>query len=296
VLVVGDLNVDVVVVPEGPLHRGSDTSAAIRILGGGSAANTACWLAALGPHPPEVALLAARGDDPLGSGAAAALAAAGVVDLGPVRPGATTGTCVVLVDADGERTMLPDRGANDALDPAAVPAAFAVVPSWVHLSGYTLLHPGSRAAGRAVLAEAARLRLPTSVDAASAVPIVDVGPATVRQWMAGVGVVLANDDEVAALGGADRILEVAGTLVAKHGAGGATWTDGTAHHHVAAPCVPVVDTTGAGDAFAAGWIAASLAGADPAQALAAAVAAGSAAVGMVGGRPTDGGPGPAPRP
>ncbi len=288
VLVVGDLNLDVVAHHRGPLHVGSDTDAAISMTGGGAAANTACWAAVLpsGADRPVV-LVAARGDDAPGVVVAQDLGAAGVALRGPVLAGVATGCCVVLVDvdADAERTMLPDRGANDALDPSSVRAAFDPTPAWLHLSGYTLLHDGSRAAGLAALAAAAERGVPASVDAASAAPIAEVGAATVLDWLTGVDVVLANDHEVAALGGIDAVLGAARTVVAKHGAGGATWTDGATSHTVVAPTVTVVDTTGAGDAFAAGWIVASLGGAEPRAALAAAVAVGSRCVTIAGARP-----------
>jgi len=85
VLVVGDLNVDVVVRHEGPLHHGSDTPSTIEMLGGGSAANTACWLASTGR---PVRLVAAVGDDALGRAALADLERAGVtVEKNPAEIG-----------------------------------------------------------------------------------------------------------------------------------------------------------------------------------------------------------------
>ena len=141
----GDLLVDVVARPEGPLRVGSDTAARVRLAGGGSAANTAAWIAHRGGR---AALLAAVGDDALGAVARRDLAAAGVELVGPVLDDVATGTCVVIVGPDGERTMLPDRGANDALPATAVEPALDSGVSWVHVSGYALLHAGSRAAGR----------------------------------------------------------------------------------------------------------------------------------------------------
>ena len=105
-------------------------------------------------------LYARVGDDPAGRGALAALAAEGVelrVSVDAERP---TGTCVVLVDRDGERSMLPDRGANAALAPAPLPEDAA----HVHVAGYVLLDPGARPAALHALAEARRLGCPVSVD------------------------------------------------------------------------------------------------------------------------------------
>jgi sugar/nucleoside kinase (ribokinase family) len=285
VLVVGDVLVDIVVVPTGPLVQGSDTPASIQSLGGGAAANTACWLTARGR---EARLVAATGDDALGRTAIDDVVRAGVGWAGTMLPGERTGSCVVLVDASGERTMLPDRGANDALPPEVVEAAFADPPAWVHLSGYALLGAGSRPAGLAALALALEARIPVSVDAASAAPLRAVGAATFLDWIAGCTVVFANDDEVGALGGAGAVLERCEQLVGKHGAAGSSWTDGTGTAAAAAKPVVVVDTVGAGDAFDAGFIDATLAGATPSAALDGGAAVAALAVARPGARPRDG--------
>lgn len=282
ILVVGDLMVDVVTAHRGAIARGTDTAASIRLAGGGSAANTACWLASLGERPQ---LLAARGDDALGQLAADALIAAGVAHLGPVLEGVATGTCVVLVDETGERSMLPDRGANDRLPLAAVVSGLDPMPGWVHVSGYAVLHEGSRNAGRAALSAGLAGGAVVSVDAASAAPIRAVGAEAFLSWIDGAHLLLANDDELTALGGLPAVLARVGAVAVKHGSAGATWTDGIATESVDGLPVDVIDTTGAGDAFAAGWIAATRSGAPPAAALAEAVRVGATAVTVAGARP-----------
>jgi ribokinase len=284
VLVVGDVMVDVVVVPHGPLQHGSDTPASTRVLGGGSAANTACWLGHLG-HP--VRLVVAVGDDSTGPGALADVEVHGVVTEAWVDPDAATGTCVVLVDPDGERTMLPDRGANDVLPAAHVETALAArPPAWLHLSGYALLGEGSRPAGLAAVGAARSAGIPFSVDVASAAPLRGVGAEAFLGWIAGAALVFANDDELAALGGEAPVLEVAEALVVKHGAQGATWTDGHGRHRSRAVEVEVADTVGAGDAFDAGYLAGALSGADPLGCLEAAGEAAARAVSRTGARPS----------
>ncbi|MCB1040243.1 MAG: carbohydrate kinase family protein [Acidimicrobiales bacterium] len=282
VLVVGDLMVDVVASHRDPLVEGSDTPARIVLAGGGSAANTACWLASLG-EPPR--LLSACGDDAFGTMALRDLEAAGVRSIGPVLEGASTGVCLVLVDGTGERTMLPDRGANDRLPMSVVVEALDPMPSWVHLSGYAILHEGSRNAGRAVLSAGIASGAVVSVDAASTAPIRAVGAEAFLQWIDGASLVLANDDEVEALGGVAAVLRHVDAVAVKHGAAGATWTDGHQHIRAEALTVDVVDSAGAGDAFAAGWIAAVRCGDDETAALAAAVRAGATAVASAGARP-----------
>ncbi len=282
VLVVGDLMVDVVVAHKDPIAAGSDTAARIRLTGGGSAANTACWLASLGD---PAHLMAARGADHLGAIAAADLDAAGVVFVGPILDEYPTGTCVVLVAADGERTMLPDRGANDRLPMSAIVGGLDPMPGWVHLSGYAILHEGSRNAGRAALSAGIAGGAAVSIDAASTAPIKAVGADTFLNWVDGASLVFANDDEIDALGGVRAVLEHVGAVAVKHGAAGATWTDGTQTLMVEGFPVETVDTTGAGDAFAAGWIAAARRGEDPQAALADAVRSGATAVTHPGARP-----------
>jgi sugar/nucleoside kinase (ribokinase family) len=291
IVVVGDLMVDVVAAAAAPLAHASDTDARVRWTGGGAAGNVAAWLAA---RRAPVALVARAGDDVAGRGAVAELAAAGVdvrVAVDGVRP---TGTCVVVIGADGERTMLPDRGANLALAVDDLPAELFVAGAHLHLSGYVLLHDGPRAAGLAALDRARAAGMTVSVDPASAAPLRAAGVAAVLGWIAGADVLLPNRDEAAVLTGEAEPERAARALVARAGAGevvvtlgadGALWTDGSRVLRAACADVEVVDTTGAGDAFAAGWLTAWRDGADAPEALAAACALGSRAVGRVGARP-----------
>lgn len=181
--------------------------------------------------------------------------------------------------------MLPDRGANDRLPLSAIIGGLDPMPAWVHLSGYAILHEGSRNAGRAALSAGIAGGAVVSVDAASTAPIKAVGAEAFLNWIDGASLVFANDEEIDALGGVWTVLERVGAVVVKHGAAGATWTDGG--ETVSAEGFPVdaVDTTGAGDAFAAGWIAAVRKGLDPRAALADAVRTGATAVTQPGARP-----------
>lgn len=293
VVVVGDLMVDVVAVAGGPLQPGSDVAAEVSWSGGGAGANVAAWLAREGV---AVTLAARVGDDAPGREAVAALRAAGVEPAVTHDLAAPTGTCVVLVAPGGERTMLPDRGANLALAPGDLPAAAFTPGGHLHLSGYVLLHPGCRPAGLAALRLARRAGMTVSVDPASAAPLRACGPARVLEWADGAGVVLAQrtggrgahgpGGSGGCGAGAERHAD---EVVVTLGAGGALWTDGSALHRVpaAVPDRPVVDTTGAGDAFAAGWIAARRRGVDPEAALTAAVALATRALSRTGARPGD---------
>ena len=212
-------------------------------------------------------LIGRVGDDVAGRAAAEALRAEGVDVRLAVDPARATGTCVVLVEPGGERTMLPDAGANAALEPAPLPGG----ATHLHVAGYALLHPGSRPAARAMLAAALAAGLTVSVDPSSAAPLARAGPDAFLAWIAGAELLLPNRDEAAALSGRADPAEAARALAAharevvvKLGADGALWTDGGALVRVPAAPVAGADTTGAGDAFAAGLLAARLDGAGPA--------------------------------
>jgi sugar/nucleoside kinase (ribokinase family) len=290
IVAVGDLMVDVVAAAAEPLAHASDTEARVRWTGGGAAANVAAWLAEQGM---DVALAARAGNDLAGRGAVDELRAAGVQTHVALDDERATGTCVVVIAADGERTMLPDRGANLALAPDDVPAALFARGGHLHLSGYVLLHDGPRAAGLAALDHAREAGMTISVDPASAAPLRTCGAERVLEWIGRVDVLLPNLDEARVLTGADdaeaaarALAERAGEVVVTLGAQGALWTDGHDVVWADAPAdVRVVDATGAGDAFAAGWLAARHGGADPAAALTAACALGARAVSRAGARP-----------
>ena len=282
VVCLGDLMVDVLARLPGPLAIGSDTPAPIAILGGGSAANTAAWLVSAGTPARFVGCI---GDDALGRAALDALATAGVdVDV-HVDAALPTGTCLVLVDPSGERTMVPSAGANTV--PAAVPDFEAT--DWLHVSGYALFHEGNRVGETIAAARSAGCGV--SVDAASSAPLREYGP---RRFLADVSPALlfANRDEARVLTGLDDIAGAArqlgqrcGEAIVKDGAAGSVWSDGA--QVITAGCnrVAVLDSTGAGDAFAAGVLAARARGGDVAEALRAGNGLAARAIIAVGGRP-----------
>jgi ribokinase len=271
VVVVGDVATDVVAVLDGAAAPGSDRPASIRTRGGGAGANVAVHLAQLGV---PVVLAGCVGDDPAGAGLVAELRTAGVGLRLRTVPGAATGTIVSLVEPGGQRSMLADRGANLALRPDDLPTPSA--GGHVHLSGYTLLDPGPRQAGLAALAAAADAGATVSVDPASTGPLTRYG---VDRWLAdtaGAHLLLPNADEARLLTGCATAAAAARALAARHrivavslGVEGALWASGEVLVHRPAHPTTVVDTTGAGDAFAAGLLAAWLRepGIDPADAL-----------------------------
>jgi ribokinase len=286
VVVLGDLMVDVVAHLDGAVAPGSDAPARIAFHGGGSAANVAVWLTAAGIRP---ALVARIGEDERGRSAEAELRAAGVDARLTADPDRPTGTCVVLVVPGGDRTMIPDAAAGDRLAPDDLPDELLGPGRHLHVAGYALLRPGSRAAGRSAIERARACGMTVSVDPSSAALL---SPAFL-DLASGAGLLLPNVPEARALSGepdperaARRLAERVPEVVVKLGEQGALWTDGREVRHAAAATVePPIDTTGAGDAFAAGLLAARLNGASSMQALAAGCRLAAKAVATVGARP-----------
>jgi sugar/nucleoside kinase (ribokinase family) len=288
VVVIGDVATDVVAVLAGHPAPGSDRPASIRSRGGGAGANVAVHLAQLGA---PVLLAGCVGDDAAGAGLVAELTRAGVGLALRTVPGAATGTIISLVEPGGQRSMLADRGANLALRAEDVPAPTA--GGHLHLSGYTLLDPRPRAAGLAALSAAAAAGCTVSVDPASSGPLHGYG---VERWLADTAdatLLLPNADEARLLTGCADVTDAARALAERHpvvavtlGSDGALWASGDLVVHRPAHPTEVVDTTGAGDAFAAGLLAAWLADrdVDPARALDAGLARAAEVVRRAGAR------------
>lgn len=268
VVVLGDVMTDVIARVDDPLALGSDTAAHVRTHQGGAGANVAAWLGELGV---SVLFVGRVGDDPFGHEAVQRLASAGVQSAVAIDARQPTGTVVVLVGADGERTMLPDAGANSTLEVTDLPLPALRRAQHVHVSGYTLLNPGSRAAGSQALAVAAGARVLTSVDAASAAPLEALGGKEFLRLTEDVDIAFCTQDEAEVLVGSRdpdvamaRLTATYRTVVLKLGAAGACWaSDGHPRVQVPATAAPsaVIDSTGAGDAFAAGYLASCLASA-----------------------------------
>lgn len=258
--VIGDLVEDVVVWTTGPTQRGTDNPATVTRARGGSAANVAAHAAARVP----TRFVGRVGDDPAGSWLATVLRDAGV-DV-RVQRGGRSGTVVVIVDPfDGERTMYPDRGAATELVPVA--------DDW--LAGTTLLHVpayglAEEPAATSILAaiEVVRgwgARLSIDVSAVTVVEQIGRGPFVELLGRLQPEILLANADEAEALGVPLAPPAAGSVVVVKDGPRPARLhlDDGSCHAVDAEPVADVRDTTGAGDAFAAGFLAAWMVGDGP---------------------------------
>jgi sugar/nucleoside kinase (ribokinase family) len=271
ILVVGDVMDDLVVRPLGPIVARSDTPADMDPHPGGSGANTAAWLGALGA---PVRFVGRVGLADLRRHATALQRCA--VDARLVGdPQTSTGRIVVIAH---DRSMFTNRGANLALGPADLGDELLDGVTLIHVSGYALFSEGPRAA---VLDFVARAGLPWSVDPASAA---FVQSTPFLQWTRGATMCFPNEDEADVLGPAlEDAYEV---VVLKCGRRGArVLRRGAAPVEVAAVPAEVVDPTGAGDAFAAGFLAAQLRGEDDAGCALAGAEAAAVALGRPGARP-----------
>jgi len=274
VLVVGDLVVDVVLAPSRPVERGTDVPGRVALRQGGSAANTARWLGRLGAR---TTLVAAIGRDPAGRTLVAALQADGVRVRAKRVAGSPTGRIGVLVGSDGERSFVADRGAADQLGPDDLDATWFTGLDAVHMPAYSLLGEPLGLAGRRAIELGRDAGSVISLDLASIGPLLARGRRAALALVRGIGadILFATSAETEALLGryaVDDLLEFAPLAIVKRGAEGATvlvrdGPGGRLHHDVATVHVSAADSTGAGDAFDAGflvaWLAARRAGPVP---------------------------------
>jgi ribokinase len=264
VLVVGDLVMDVVMAADRDLERGTDITGRVLLRQGGSAASTARWLGRLGA---KSSLICAIGRDSVGRALVAALVADGVTVRAVRVPGTRTGRIGVFVEAGGERSFVTDRGAALRLRPEDLR------PDWfdgfdlVHLPAYSLLDQPLGRAGMVAIRLAREAGSLVTVDLSSSGPLLAKGRraamALIRE--AAPDLLFATRDEAKALMGPKReegLLELAPIAVVKRGRKGATILvhDGPEilRFEVATTPLKAADTTGAGDAFNAGFLAAWL--------------------------------------
>jgi sugar/nucleoside kinase (ribokinase family) len=246
VCAIGDLVLDVVVRLDTPIVEDTDTYGRSRVGAGGQAANVAAWVCALGARG---RLIARHARDPAGTILQVELVRRGVDLVGPVDAEGT-GTVVSISRPDGRRTMLSDRGVSQALRADDIRPPWLAC-DWLHVTGYGLASPDLHAATlRACdLARAAGAGISLDISSSAIVHATGVGRFVEAADAVGASVVFGTEDERELVAGLS-----AETWAIKRGSSGcAVETAGGMREHPALP-VDLVDTTGAGDAFAAGFL------------------------------------------
>jgi len=240
VCTLGDLLLDVIVRLDSPLNAGDDVTATTALSAGGQAANVAAWSSALGA---DARVVAKSGGDAAGELVRRELRGRGVDVCGP--EGDRTGVVVSLVQPGGDRTMASDRGASPELQRDELDDAWFVCDA-LHLSGYSLMREPIVGAAATAAAAARAHGATVSADLSSWTHIRLFGE-TMRAALNRVApdVVFGNEREWETLGH----FKVP-TVVVKRGPRGISVNS---IDYEAVP-VDVVDTTGAGDALAAGFL------------------------------------------
>jgi sugar/nucleoside kinase (ribokinase family) len=288
ILCIGDAMVDVIVELGEAINVGSDTQSRISMIGGGAAANTACWLGASGA---QVRFLGRVGDDPAGIRFISDLDKCGVAHGDMTTPGMSTGMVVVLVDHKGERTMFPDPGANSSLSRTDLPSLQEI--GCVFISGYSLYNQKISAEIQTMMKLIREMKIPIIFDPASVGTMRNYGREKVRNILREVDVLICNRDEAIFLAGnedtrsaAEELHHLAPTVVVKLGSDGALGIGGDHQiYHSPSSAQSVIDSTGAGDAFAAGFLPVWLEKKDLSQSLIAGNQLAGECVAILGARP-----------
>jgi sugar/nucleoside kinase (ribokinase family) len=287
IVVFGDVIDDVIATPSGAIRPDTDTPSTIERRGGGSAANTAAWLATLGNSVDFVGRV-------------------GVLDLerhtrvlreAGIRPMLAgdhelpTGTIVILVDGD-KRSMLTERGANAALDPESVSDAILDGATALHFTGYSLFGKSETVGFTRLIKRAKSRGVHVSVDAGSAGFMADFGAKRFLGAIAGADLLFPSLDEGRELTGLDDPSAIAQKLAKSFplvaltlGSAGVIVASRNAIEIVDVIPTRTVDPTGAGDAFCAGFLAEWIISHDARAAADAGARLAAQAVSIIGGRP-----------
>ncbi len=249
---------DVSAVIDSEIAFGGDTSASISSQGGGAAANVATWLAF---NKQSVYFVARVGDDQPGEFLLAELDKYGVAHPNKKYPDQKTGTVVVIIHDSGERTMFPDSGAISGLSKSDLPPLVGI--DAVFISGYALINPKSRNSAFEIMQSIHSAGIPIVLDPGTVGALRSVPSSQINEWLALSDILIlnqeeahfiANDDELE--GALIKLAKLTPLVVVKQGSKGSTAIyDRVMISEVPALPIDAIDTTGAGDAFAAGFMA-----------------------------------------
>ena len=287
ILCIGDLALDVISQLKEPINYGNDTASRISSHPGGQAANVSTWITRT--HS-KAQLVARVGNDPVGFALISDLDKYGVEHMNLMHSGRPTGVVVILVDSNGERTMFPDNGANADLEVSDLPPLDDV--DGVYVSGYALLDFRSREAVLSMIAKIKAAGKPIYFDPTTTGAMKIVSRDEVLSWVKLMDGILLNSEEALYLGDSKDVETAEKNLTAytplvviKLGSRGAMAVHKEIVAKVSAVTTNVVDTTGAGDSFAAGFIPKWLETNDLQAALSAGTALAAKCVATVGARP-----------
>jgi sugar/nucleoside kinase (ribokinase family) len=276
-------------IPTSPhdLHLGNDTRTVISTHGGGAGGNVASWLAVLGN---DVTMVGRIGDDAAGAAITAEFDALGISYGDIVKDGLHTGVVICLVDPSGERTMLADNGANAGLCLDDLPALDGV--DAIYITGYAPLAPLSRIGVLEMVRVINARGIPIFFDPATVGGMKDVPIDEILSWCGLMNTLIMNEEEAIYLSGSSDLeaaleffLEYAQRAIIKRGSQGAIGLERRGEIiSVGTHATEVIDTTGAGDSFAAGFIDAITSGSNFSQAIERASAVAAHCVAIVGAR------------
>jgi sugar/nucleoside kinase (ribokinase family) len=276
-------------IPTSPhdLHLGNDTRTVISTHGGGAGGNVASWLAVLGN---DVTMVGRIGDDAAGAAITSEFDALGISYGDIVKDGLHTGVVICLVDPSGERTMLADNGANAGLSIDDLPALDGV--DAIYITGYAPLAPLSRIGVLEMVRVINARDIPIFFDPATVGGMKDVPIDEILSWCGLMNTLIMNEEEAIYLSGSSDLeaaleffLEYAQRAIIKRGSQGAIGLERRGEIiSVGTHATEVIDTTGAGDSFAAGFIDAITSGSNFSQAIERASAVAAHCVAIVGAR------------
>ena len=276
IVVIGSINMDLVLrVPRMPLPGETLTGGAFRTIPGGKGANQAVACARmsgkLAAGGQQVAMVACVGDDEFGATLRAALVADGIIDSHVTTvPGVASGIASILVDDNGQNSIVLAGGANDCLSPAHIDAARELIEQsdimvlQLEVPMETVVHAIklARSLGKTVVLNPA----PAAKVPADVLALVDY--------------LIPNEIEAAMLAGAEvdaGDVKALAAALQKQGSDNIIITLGAKGVHAAlyggdhdfpAQVVQAVDTTAAGDTFIGGFVAGLASGLDEAEAIA----------------------------
>jgi sugar/nucleoside kinase (ribokinase family) len=278
IMSIGDLVLDITIVPEGRLRQDDDNPAVIRVGGGGQAANFCAWAKALGS---PVRLVTRVGDDDRGRRLVTELEAVGV-EVFAVWGAEPTGMIAVLIGPGGERTMATQRGASAGLRPNDLRKPWFRGVNLLHVPAYSLFTEPLATAARAAIDLVRNQNGLLSIDLSSVAGLKEFGASRFADELTQLrpDLLFATGAESETLG--VPMEDLAKIPVLKLGSDGCQ----VLGRRIAAPHVEEVDPTGAGDALAAAFCVSYLDGATPIEAAERAVVIASGAVTRAGARPS----------